>query len=127
MFELRGRLAQVVYTLTQFTTVDRVDFKLEGKPIKVLYGMADPEDGLSGAVALDKPVTQATYRDHYLPLIFVDRPAWGAAPSSRGRVTGLANVNEAQFRMALSIATTRSWSRLRCWRPAAPAVGVGST
>lgn len=101
MFELRGRLAQVVYTLTQFTTVDRVDFKLEGKPITVLYGMAEPEDGSAEAVALDKPVTRATYRDHYLPLIFVDRPAWGAALLSPGRVTGLANVNEAQFRMAL--------------------------
>jgi Sporulation and spore germination/Immunoglobulin-like domain of bacterial spore germination len=101
MFELHGRLAQVVYTLTQFTTVDRVNFKLEGKPVKVLYGMADPEDGSSEAIVLDKPVTRATYRDHYLPLIFVDRPAWGAALLTPGRVTGLANVFEAQFRMAL--------------------------
>lgn len=101
MFELRGRLAQVVYTLTQFTTVDRVEFQLEGKPIEVLYGMADPEDGSSEAVVLDKPVTRATYQDHYLPLIFVDRPAWGAALPDSGRVSGLANVFEAQFRIAL--------------------------
>ena len=101
MFELHGRLAQVVYTLTQFTTVDRVNFKLEGKPVQVLFGMADPEDGSSEAIVLHKPVTRATYRDHYLPLIFVDRPAWGAALLSPGRVTGLANVFEAQFRIAL--------------------------
>ena len=99
-FSLRGRLAQVVYTLTQFTTVDRVNFKLEGKPVKVLFGMADP-DGSSEKIVLDKPVTRATYRDHYLPLIFVDRPAWGAALLNPGRVTGLANVFEAQFRIAL--------------------------
>jgi germination protein M len=92
VFSLRGRLAQVVYTLTQFPTVDRVNFKLEGKPVTVFA---------SEEIVLDKPVTRATYRDHYLPLIFVDRPAWGAALLNPGRVTGLANVNEAQFRIAL--------------------------
>jgi hypothetical protein len=92
VFSLRGRLAQVVYTLTQFTAVDRVNFELDGKPVKVFT---------SEEVVLDKPVTRATYRDRYLPLIFVDRPAWGAALLSPGRVTGLANVNEAQFRIAL--------------------------
>jgi hypothetical protein len=92
VFSLRGRLAQVVYTMTQFTTVDRVNFKLEGKPVKVFS---------SEAIVLDKPVTRATYRDRYLPLIFVDRPAWGAALLNPGRVTGLANVFEAQFRVAV--------------------------
>jgi germination protein M len=101
MFELRGRLAQVVYTLTQFTTVNRVNFKLDGKPVKVLFGMADPEDGSSEGIRLDKPVTRATYRDRFLPPIFVDGPAWGAALPTPGRVTGLANVFEAQFRIAL--------------------------
>jgi spore germination protein GerM len=101
MFELRGRLAQVAYTLTQFTAVDRVDFKLEGKPVKVLFGMADPEDGSKEAVVLDEPVTRAAYREHYLPLIFVDGPAWGAAYPSGSHIAGLANVFEAQFRIAL--------------------------
>ena len=92
VFSLRARLAQVVYTLTQFSTVDRVTFELEGKPVKEFS---------SAEVVLDKPVTRATYRDRYLPLIFVDRPAWGAALLSPGQVTGLANVAEAQFRIAL--------------------------
>ena len=106
-YSLHGRVAQVVYTLTQFTTVDRVDFKLDGKPVKVLNGMPDPETGAAETIAMDKPVTRATssdhysYRDHFLPLIFVDRPAWGAGLSNPGRVTGLANVDEAQFRVAL--------------------------
>ena len=106
-YSLHGRVAQVVYTLTQFTTVDRVNYKLDGKAVKVLFGMPDPESGASEAIAMDKPVTRATdrdhysYRDHFLPLIFVDRPAWGAALLNPGRVTGLANVFEAQFRIAL--------------------------
>ena len=92
VFSLRGRLAQVAYTLTQFTTLDRVNFNIEGKPVK---------EFTSEEIVLDKPVTRATYRDHYLPLIFVDRPAWGAALLNPGRVTGLANVFEGQFRIAL--------------------------
>jgi len=101
MYELRGRLAQLTYTLTQFASIDRVSFKLDGKPLKALFGMPDPENGSTEKIALDKPVTRATYRDHYLPLIFVDRPAWGAALLNPGRVTGLANVFEGQFRIAL--------------------------
>ena len=91
-FSLRGRLAQVVYTLTQFSTVDRVSFKLDGKPVTVFS---------SEGILLPKPVTRATYRNDFLPPIFVDRPAWGAALLSPGHVTGVANVFEAQFRIAL--------------------------
>ncbi len=78
--------------MTQFATVDRVNFKLEGKPVTVF---------LSEEIVLDKPVTRATYRDRYLPLIFVDWPAWGAALLNPGPVTGLANVFEGQFRIAV--------------------------
>ncbi|MGP1675237.1 MAG: GerMN domain-containing protein, partial [Candidatus Limnocylindrales bacterium] len=91
-FSLRGRLAQVVYTLTQFSTVDRVNFRLDGKPVTVFS---------SEGILLPKPVARATYRADFVPAIFVDRPAWGAALLSPGHVTGLANVFEAQFRVAL--------------------------
>ncbi len=91
-FSMRGRLAQVVFTLTQFSTVDRVSFKLDGKPVSTFS---------SEGIILDKPVTRATYRDDFLPPIFVDRPAWGAALLTPGRIAGLANVFEAQFRIAL--------------------------
>jgi hypothetical protein len=101
MFEVRGRLAQVAYTLTQFTTIDRVKFKLDGKPVDEFFGMPDPDTGEPQAIVVDKPVTRSTYRDRFLPQIFVDRPAWGADLPTRGRVTGLASVFEAQFRMAL--------------------------
>lgn len=89
---LRGRLAQVVYTLTQFATVDRVRFELDGVPVTVFS---------SAKIDLTKAVTRATYRESFLPTIFVDRPAWGAALGNPGRVTGLTNVFEAQFRITL--------------------------
>jgi len=85
------RLAQVTYTLTQFPTVDRVSFKINGRAVTV-FG--------SEGIVLDGPVG----RDDYLDLIssiWVDRPAWGAALNNPGRVSGLANVFEAQFHIAV--------------------------
>jgi hypothetical protein len=100
-FELRARLAQVTYTLTQFQTIDRVSFKLDGKPVESFSGMPDPDDGSTESIAVDRPVTRATYQDRFLPPIFVDRPAWGAALPLPGHVSGLTSVFEAQFRMTL--------------------------
>jgi hypothetical protein len=87
-----GRLAQVVYTLTQFPTVDTVSFELDGQPVTAFGG---------AGIVLDHPVGRDDYRDQ-LPAIFVDRPAWGAALTNPGRVSGLANVFEATFRVRLS-------------------------
>ena len=69
-----GRLAQVVYTLTQFPTVTGVRFELDGVPVTVFSGEG---------VVLDAPVGRADYRDQ-LPAIFVDRPAWGASGRQPG-------------------------------------------
>ena len=84
-----GRLAQVVYTLTQFPTVEGVKFELDGEPVTVFSGEG---------IVLDKPVGRADYRDQ-LPAIFVDRPAWGGVLANPARVKGLANVFEASFRV----------------------------
>lgn len=86
-----SRLAQVVYTLTQFPSVDKVLFKLDGEPVTVFGGEG---------VVLDGPVGRADYRDQ-LPAIFVDRPAWGAALGNPGHVSGLSNVFEAVHRVQL--------------------------
>ncbi len=86
-----GRLSQVVYTLTQFSTVQGVLFKLDGQPVTIFGG-----EGL----ILDHPVGRADYHDQ-LPAIFVDRPAWGAALGNPGKVTGLANTFEATFQVQL--------------------------
>lgn len=91
-FGMRGRLAQVTWTLTQFASVDRVAFELDGEPVTVFS---------SEGIMLDEPLTRASYRDELLPPIFIDRPAWGAALLTPGHVTGVANVFEAQFRVAL--------------------------
>lgn len=87
-----GRLAQVVYTLTQFPTVDGVSFELDGTPVTVFSGEG---------VILDEPVSREDYRDDQLPEIFVDRPAWGAAASNPARITGLTRVFEATFQAQL--------------------------
>lgn len=87
-----GRLAQVVYTLTQFPTVDSVRFMLDGQPVTVFSGEG---------IILDKPVDRADYEDQ-LPAIFIDRPAWGAAAGNPIRIAGNANVFEAQFSIALA-------------------------
>lgn len=86
-----GRLAQVVYTLTQFSSVDKVTFQLDGQPVTVFGGEG---------VVLDAPVGRSDYHDQ-LPAIFVDRPAWGAALGNPGRVSGVANVFEAAFRVQI--------------------------
>ena len=86
-----GRLAQVVYTLTQFSTVDKVLFELDGEPVTTFS---------SEGIILDHAQRRADYRDQ-LPAIFVDRPAWGAALGNPGPVSGLANVFEATFKVQL--------------------------
>lgn len=82
-----GRLAQVVYTLTQFPTVSGVKFELDGVPVTVFSGEG---------VVLTDPVDRADYTDQ-LPVVFVDRPAWGGVLGNPARLVGLANVFEATF------------------------------
>jgi germination protein M len=86
-----GRLAQVVYTLTQFPTVDGVAFELDGEPVTVFSGEG---------VVLDAPVDRADYTDQ-LPAVFVDRPAWGGVLANPARISGLANAFEATFQLRL--------------------------
>lgn len=86
------RLGQVVYTLTQFSTVKSVIFQIEGRQVTV-FG--------SEGIVLDGPVARADYLD-LLPAIFVDRPAYNAALGNPGRVSGSAqDVFEATFRVTL--------------------------
>ena len=82
-----GRLAQVVYTLTQFPTVTGVTFRLDGQPVTTFSGEG---------IVLTGPSVRADYHD-FLPAIFVDSPAWGGTLPNPARVTGIANVFEAQF------------------------------
>lgn len=86
---LRARLAQVVYTLTQYPTIETVGFAIAGEPVDTL-----------GDVALDEPVGRADVEE-VTPLIFVEAPAPGDTVSSPIRVWGTANTFEATFIVAV--------------------------
>jgi germination protein M len=83
------RLAQVVFTLTQFPTVEGVEFKLDGKAIDVLGGEG---------IIIDHPMNRQDYED-MSPAILVESPALGETVESPIHITGTANVFEATFRV----------------------------
>jgi len=78
------RLAQVVYTLTQFPTVARVEFMLDGKSVRVFSG-----EGL----ILNHPSTRKNFLDQ-LPPILVESPGVAERISSPVTVSGTANAFE---------------------------------
>jgi hypothetical protein len=82
---MQERLGQIVYTLTQFPTVDRVRFRLDGTPVDVFS---------SAGIVLDHPVGRGDYAN-LLPALVVTRPARGARVTSPVTVSGTANVFEA--------------------------------
>jgi germination protein M len=90
---MTGRLAQVVYTLTQFPTVSKgVVFKVDGKTVTVFGGEG---------IMLTHPQTRSDY-ESVTPPIFVDRPAaFGEVSGSALKVSGTADVFEATFRAKL--------------------------
>jgi germination protein M len=79
------RLAQVVYTITQFETVKGVSFRLDGEPVEVFGGHG---------ILVDGPRARRDFRD-YLPPILVESPAIGERVDNPVTVSGTANVFEA--------------------------------
>jgi hypothetical protein len=90
---IRGRTAQLVFALTQFPTITAVRLLID--------------DDLPHLASLVSPFSRSSFTDQ-LPAIWVDRPAWGGVLGSPGRVTGLANVFEAQFRVQVLDGAGRS-------------------
>jgi germination protein M len=86
-----GRLAQVVFTLTQFPTVQGVRFELDGVPVEVFSGEG---------VVLSDPVGREDYYDQ-LPTIFVNRPAWGGVLANPATIGGIANTFEATLQVRI--------------------------
>lgn len=86
------RLAQVVYTLTQFPTVDRVVLMMDGEVVDVFTG-----EGLM----LDEPQTRDDF-EYVLPAIFVESPTPGRTAGNPVRVTGTANTFEATFMVRIT-------------------------
>jgi hypothetical protein len=90
-FSMGARLAQVVYTLTQFPTIDEVAFELDGEGVTVFS---------SEGLVIDEPLGRADQQE-FLPAILVDSPAYGGSVASPARITGVSNVFEARFMIAI--------------------------
>jgi hypothetical protein len=80
---MRSRVAQVVATLTQFPSVERVAFLLDGEPVDAI-----------GAVSVDPPVGRRAIEEQ-TPQILVESPLPGDTVASPIRLRGTANVFEA--------------------------------
>jgi hypothetical protein len=82
---MRMRVGQVVYTLTQFDSVDGVLFKIDGEPVESIGGEG---------VMVDTPQTRKDYED-LLPAIAVTTPGFGWDFASGDLIEGIANTFEA--------------------------------
>jgi spore germination protein GerM len=85
------RQAQIVYTLTQFPTVEGVAFRIEGEPAVIIEG----HEGTNST----GPATRELYFDQRRS-VFVEEPAWRAAIGHAVLVTG-ETTREAPIRIAL--------------------------
>lgn len=80
------RVAQVVFTVTQFKDVERVAFELDGVPAQAIGGEG---------VVVSPPVTRADFEGQ-TPPILVERPVPGQQVKSPIKVSGSSNVFEGQ-------------------------------
>ena len=93
-----ARLAQVVYTLTQFPTVSRVAFRIDGQPVTAFPGSGTP---------LSRPQTRQDYAES-VPVIAVITPQEHSEVSSPITVSGIADVFEANVTIEVLDATGRT-------------------
>ncbi len=83
----RMRLAQVVYTLTQFPTVHGVRLRLDGQPVSVFSG-----DG----IVLPDPMTRRNFHDETAAIV-VTSPAIGGTLGPGTTIAGIADVFEGRL------------------------------
>lgn len=83
------RIAQVVATLTQFPSVNRVAFKLDGKRI----------DSIGGEGIIVSPSTTLKSYEDVLPAILVRHPVPGQTVPRTVRLSGTSNTFEATMRV----------------------------
>jgi hypothetical protein len=85
------RTAQVVFTLTQFDTIETVTIFLDGRPVDAIGG-----EGI--------PASDLTRRDfeNVTPRILIESPVPGASVSSPLSVSGIANTFERNVRYAVT-------------------------
>lgn len=82
---MRMRLAQLVYTLTEFQTIQSVALEIEGEPVTTFS---------SEGIAIDGPMTRDEFEDLMAPII-VETPIAGQRVTSPVKISGTANVFEA--------------------------------
>ncbi len=94
---MTARIAQVVYTVTQFQTVQGVSFLLDGRAITELGGEG---------IVVSSPQTRDDWVD-FEPAIFVEHPAVGSVLQSPFVLRGTASVFEGSFLAELRDASGR--------------------
>ncbi|MFI1163453.1 GerMN domain-containing protein [Streptomyces sp. NPDC020801] len=100
---MRARLAQVVFTVTRFPSVEKVRFALDGKPVRQFGGEG---------IALNGPVVRADFED-LAPAVLVESPMCGDTVRSPLRVWGSASMFEAVFRLRITDAAGRTDADVR--------------
>jgi hypothetical protein len=106
------RVAQIVHTATQFPTIDRVAFKLDGKRVNAIGGEG---------VVVWPPVTRVSFEEQ-APPILIEQPLPGDRVSTPLRIRGTANVFEAQ----LAIDVTTATGKLLVRRAVTASAGTGT-
>ncbi len=89
---MRLRVAQVVYTLTQFADVNDVRFKIDGKTVTSLDG---------GAISLGSPQARSDW-ESVTPAILVEAPLPGDRVATPFHVRGTADTYEATYMVSLT-------------------------
>lgn len=89
---MRARLAQVVFTATRFPAIEKVRFKVDGKPVTSFGGEG---------IVLNGPVGRADFEE-LAPLVLVESPLIGDTVRMPVRVWGSANTFEATFRLEIT-------------------------
>jgi germination protein M len=88
---MQMRVAQIVFTLTQFSAVDQVQFQIDGQPVEAIGGEG---------VMVDQPQTRADFED-ISPAILLESPAPGAVVSSPIELRGTSNTFEATMQIEI--------------------------
>lgn len=90
---VRMRLAQLVYTLTEFQTIQSVSLEIDGEPVTTFS---------SEGIVLDGPMTRSDFEDLVAPII-VRSPIPGQRVTSPVRISGNANVFEANVSIRILV------------------------
>jgi hypothetical protein len=88
---MQSRVAQVVYTLTQFPTIKQVRFAIDGTPVTSIGGEG---------VLVDPPQTRTDW-EKLTPAILAESPLPGEKVTSPFTATGTANTFEATYQYRL--------------------------